>query len=43
MVGLRKRALLPEVLVKENSFAIIRARQTYDALLSQDHIPAWLA
>lgn len=37
------RPLIPEVLVKENSFAIIRARQTYDALLSQDHIPAWLA
>jgi len=37
------RPLIPEVLVKENSFAIIRPRQTYDALLSQDHIPAWLA
>ena len=37
------RPLIPEVLVKEKSFALIRPRQTYDALLSQDHIPAWLA
>lgn len=37
------RPLIPEVLVKENSFAIIRPRQTYDALLLLDHIPAWLA
>ncbi|MFM8608411.1 MAG: diaminopimelate decarboxylase [Hyphomicrobiales bacterium] len=37
------RPLIPEVLVKEKSFAVIRPRQTYDALLSQDHIPAWLA
>lgn len=36
------RPLIPEVLVKEKSFAVIRPRQTYDALLSQDHIPAWL-
>ena len=37
------RPLIPEVLVKEKSFAVIRPRQTYDALLSQDHVPAWLA
>jgi diaminopimelate decarboxylase len=37
------RPLIPEVLIKEKSFAVIRPRQTYDALLSQDHIPAWLA
>ena len=37
------RLLIPEVLVKEKSFAVIRPRQTYDALLSQDHLPAWLA
>jgi diaminopimelate decarboxylase len=37
------RPLVPEVLVKEKSFAVIRPRQTYDALLSQDHLPAWLA
>ena len=36
------RPLIPEVLIKEKSFAVIRPRQTYDALLSQDHIPAWL-
>ena len=36
------RPLVPEVLVKENEFAVIRPRQTYDALLSLDHLPAWL-
>lgn len=36
------RPLVPEILVKGDEFAVIRARPTYDALLKQDNIPAWL-
>jgi len=36
------RLLVPEVLVADGRFAIIRARPSYDALLSLDTIPQWL-
>jgi diaminopimelate decarboxylase len=36
------RLLVPEVLVSGDRFAVIRARPTYDALLSLDKIPRWL-
>ena len=36
------RLLVPEVMVAGDRFAVIRARPSYDALLSLDTIPAWL-
>jgi diaminopimelate decarboxylase len=36
------RLLVPEVLVSGDRFAVIRARPSYDALLSLDTIPDWL-
>jgi diaminopimelate decarboxylase len=36
------RLLVPEVLVSNKRFAVIRARPSYDALLSLDTIPQWL-
>jgi diaminopimelate decarboxylase len=32
----------PEVLVSGGEWAIVRPRQTYDELIAQDRIPAWL-
>jgi diaminopimelate decarboxylase len=37
------RLLVPEVLVSGERFDIIRARPSYDALLSLDTIPEWLS
>jgi diaminopimelate decarboxylase len=37
------RPLVPEVLVSGERFAVIRARPSYDALLSLDTIPSWLS
>jgi diaminopimelate decarboxylase len=37
------RLLVPEVLVSGDRYAVIRARPGYDALLSLDTIPRWLA
>jgi diaminopimelate decarboxylase len=37
------RLLVPEVLVSDVRFAVIRARPSYDALLSLDTIPQWLS
>ena len=37
------RLLVPEVLVSKDRFAIIRARPSYDALLSLDTVPQWLS
>ncbi len=37
------RLLVPEVLVRGDRFAVIRPRPSYDALLSQDRMPDWLA
>ncbi len=36
------RPLIPEVLVKDDHFAVIRARPTFDEIISRDTIPAWL-
>ena len=36
------RPLIPEVLVKGDQFAVIRARPTYDEMLKRDSIPTWL-
>ena len=36
------RPLIPEVLVKGDHFAVIRARPTFDEIISRDTIPAWL-
>ncbi|MCG6904564.1 MAG: diaminopimelate decarboxylase [Rhodobacter sp.] len=36
------RALIPEVLVKEDQFAVIRARPTFDEIINRDIIPEWL-
>ena len=37
------RLLVPEVLVAGDRFAVIRARPSYDDMLSLDTIPAWLS
>jgi diaminopimelate decarboxylase len=37
------RLLVPEVLVAGQRFDVIRARPSYDALLSLDTIPQWLS
>jgi len=36
------RPLIPEVLVKGDHFAVIRARPTFDEILLRDTIPEWL-
>jgi len=36
------RPLIPEVLVQDDHFAVIRARPTFDEILSRDTIPLWL-
>ena len=36
------RPLIPEVLVKDDQFAVIRARPTFDEIINRDTIPAWL-
>jgi diaminopimelate decarboxylase len=36
------RLLVPEVLVKDNEFAVIRPRQTYEELIGLDRLPNWL-
>ncbi|MDN5787870.1 diaminopimelate decarboxylase [Pseudorhodobacter sp.] len=36
------RPLVPEVLVKGDHFAVIRARPSFDEMLSRDTIPEWL-
>jgi diaminopimelate decarboxylase len=37
------RLLVPEVMVGEGRFAVIRARPSYEAMLALDAIPDWLA
>jgi diaminopimelate decarboxylase len=37
-----QRLLVPEVLVKDQDFAVARPRQTYDELIGLDRAPAWL-
>ena len=36
------RPLIPEVLVHEHQFAVIRARPTFDEIINRDSIPSWL-
>ena len=36
------RPLIPEVLVQGDQFAVIRARPTYEEMISRDTIPPWL-
>lgn len=36
------RPLIPEVLVKGDQFAVIRARPTFDEMINRDTIPEWL-
>ena len=37
------RPMIPEVLVRGDHFAVIRARPTYEEILGRDSIPAWLS
>jgi len=37
------RLLVPEILVNQNQYAIVRPRSTYEDLIGRDKIPAWLA
>ena len=37
------RPLIPEVLVSNHRFAVIRHRPSYDEMLGLDHLPPWLA
>jgi len=36
------RLLVPEIMVNQNDFSIIRARPSYDDLLALDQIPKWI-
>ena len=36
------RPLIPEVLVHEHQFAVIRSRPTFDEIINRDTIPQWL-
>jgi diaminopimelate decarboxylase len=36
------RPLVPEVMVKEGQFAVIRPRPTYEEMISRDVLPPWL-
>ncbi|MCU0907011.1 MAG: diaminopimelate decarboxylase [Rhodobacteraceae bacterium] len=36
------RPLVPEVLVRGDQFAVIRARPTYDEMIAKDSLPSWL-
>ena len=36
------RPLVPEVLVKDQDFAVIRARESYETMIARDVMPAWL-
>jgi len=37
------RPLIPEVLVAQNRFDVVRRRPTYDEMLARERIPDWLA
>jgi len=36
------RALIPEVLVKEEEFSVVRPRMDVDDIINLDHVPGWL-
>jgi len=35
------RLLIPEVLVKDDQFSVIKARRSYDELIGMDNLAAW--
>ncbi len=37
------RLLIPEVLVKDNKFAVVRPRPTYNEIIGLDKLPSWLS
>jgi len=41
--GYNTRLLVPEVLARGGEFAVIRERPSYESILAQDRLPAWLA
>ncbi|CUH79854.1 diaminopimelate decarboxylase [Tropicibacter naphthalenivorans] len=36
------RPLIPEVLVKDDQFSVIRPRPTFDEMINRDNVPEWL-
>ena len=36
------RLLVPEVLVRDRDYAVVRARPSYEDVIGLDRIPAWL-
>jgi diaminopimelate decarboxylase len=36
------RPLIPEVLVKADQFAVIRARPSFDEMINRDTVPQWV-
>jgi diaminopimelate decarboxylase len=36
------RPLIPEVLVNEDQFAVIRARPSFDEIINRDTVPSWV-
>lgn len=40
--GYNTRMLAPEVMVKDNKFAVVRARPTYEEVISADSVPSWI-
>ncbi|MHA3913462.1 diaminopimelate decarboxylase [Halovulum sp. GXIMD14793] len=36
------RPLIPEILVKDDQFAVVRARPSFDEMISRDTIPPWM-
>lgn len=36
------RMLAPEVMVKENEFAVVRTRPTYEEIINADSVPSWV-
>ncbi len=41
--GYNSRLMVPEVMVRGDTYAVIRARPSYKELLAQDRMPEWLA
>ncbi len=41
--GYNSRLMVPEVMVRGDTYAVIRARPSYEELLAQDRMPEWLA
>jgi diaminopimelate decarboxylase len=35
------RPLAPEVLVRDDEWALVRPRPTYDEMMSREHLPDW--